>query len=258
MVLFALAASLGACKTSNNESSKEADTSSQQSISRLFFKERIDAFENSKSICDCREQDEPVAYADAVQKYGQHRKSKQPETVLENFSRRLVALKTDAGSKLNELKRLQSHYNLQFTSDIPDGIDAINQYIDVQTRLRNIVIKDRQQNLESARKQSEDIFKSDFLLKMQDMIRKAKQQFKELNDCLGKLAYGGDTYRFTITSNREKESMYKMIMDENNMGNHDYTDDMANDTDHLSEAGAAKLTHRLDSLIKTLDINFTE
>ena len=53
---------------------------------------------------------------------------------------------------------------------------------------------------------------------MQDMIRKAKQQFKELNDCLGKLAYGGDTYRFTITSNREKESMYKMIMDENNMG----------------------------------------
>ena len=180
------------------------------------LKERIDAFENS--ICDCREQDEPVAYADAVQKYGQHRKSKQPETVLENFSRRLVALKTDAGSKLNELKRLQSHYNLQFTSDIPDGIDAINQYIDVQTRLRNIVIKDRQQNLESARKQSEDIFKSDFLLKMQDMIRKAKQQFKELNDCLGKLAYGGDTYRFTITSNREKESMYKMIMDENNMG----------------------------------------
>lgn len=182
------------------------------------LKERIDAFENSKSICDCRERDEPVAYADAVQKYGQHRKSKQPETVLENFSRRLVALKTDAGSKLNELKRLQSHYNLQFTSDIPDGIDAINQYIDVQTRLRNIVIKDRQQNLESARKQSEDIFKSDFLLKMQDMIRKAKQQFRELNDCLGRLAYGGDTYRFTITSNREKESMYKMIMDENNMG----------------------------------------
>jgi hypothetical protein len=47
-------------------------------------------------------------------------------------------------------------------------------------------------------------------------------------------------------------------MDENNMGNHDYSDDMANDTDHLSEAGAVKLTHRLDSLIKTLDINFTE
>ena len=182
------------------------------------LKKRIEAFENNRNVCECREQDEPVAYADAVQKYNQHRKTKTPETVVDNFSRRLVALNTDADKILDALKKMQSRYNVQFTSDIPDGMVAINQYIDVQTRLRNIVIKDRQQNLESARKQSEDIFKSDFLLKMQDMIRKAKQQFKELNDCLGKLAYGGDTYRFTITSNREKESMYKMIMDENNMG----------------------------------------
>lgn len=174
--------------------------------------------DNIKRVCEEKEQDEPVAYADAVQKYNQHRKTKTPETVVDNFSRRLVALNTDADKILDALKKMQSRYNVQFTSDIPDGMVAINQYIDVQTRLRNIVIKDRQQNLESARKQSEDIFKSDFLLKMQDMIRKAKQQFKELNDCLGKLAYGGDTYRFTITSNREKESMYKMIMDENNMG----------------------------------------
>ena len=49
-----------------------------------------------------------------------------------------------------------------------------------------------------------------------------------------------------------------ILMDENKMGNHDYTDDMAFDTDHLSALGAEKLTHRLDSLIKTLDINFTE
>lgn len=182
------------------------------------LKKRIDAFENSKNICDGREQKETIAYADAVQKYNQHRKTKTPETIVENFSRRLVALNTDAVKLLDALKKMQSRYNVQFTSDIPDGMVAINQYIDVQSRLRNVVIKDRQQNLENARKQSEDIFKSDFLLKMQDMIRKAKQQFKELNDCLGKLAYGGDTYRFTITSNREKESMYKMIMDENNMG----------------------------------------
>ena len=49
-----------------------------------------------------------------------------------------------------------------------------------------------------------------------------------------------------------------ILMDENNMGDHDYTDDMATDYDHLSVNGAKKLTHRLDSLIKTLGINFTE
>lgn len=44
------------------------------------------------------------------------------------------------------------------------------------------------------------------------------------------------------------------LMDENKMGDHDYTDDMAFDTDHLADAGATQLTHRLDSLITSLGI----
>lgn len=48
-----------------------------------------------------------------------------------------------------------------------------------------------------------------------------------------------------------------ILMDENKMGNHDYTDDMAFDSSHLSRKGAEQLTSRLDSLIQTLDIDFT-
>ena len=44
-----------------------------------------------------------------------------------------------------------------------------------------------------------------------------------------------------------------ILFDENKMGEHDYTDDMAVNTDHLSEAGAEQLTHRLDSLLRTLE-----
>ena len=46
-------------------------------------------------------------------------------------------------------------------------------------------------------------------------------------------------------------------MDENKMGDHDYTDEDALDNAHLSKVGAAKLTPRIDSLIRTLDIDFT-
>jgi len=49
-----------------------------------------------------------------------------------------------------------------------------------------------------------------------------------------------------------------ILMDENKMGNHDYTDDMAMDASHLSPKGAAQLTSRIDSLIKTLKIDFDE
>lgn len=44
-----------------------------------------------------------------------------------------------------------------------------------------------------------------------------------------------------------------VLMDENKMGDHDYTDEMAANTDHLSEKGAEHFTARLDSLIKALD-----
>ena len=47
-----------------------------------------------------------------------------------------------------------------------------------------------------------------------------------------------------------------IFMDENKMGKHDYTGQMAYDDDHLGNLGAEKLTQRIDSLIKTLDIKF--
>ena len=44
-----------------------------------------------------------------------------------------------------------------------------------------------------------------------------------------------------------------VLMDENQMGNHDYTDDMAYGVDHLAGPGADQLTDRLDSVFKSLE-----
>ena len=49
-----------------------------------------------------------------------------------------------------------------------------------------------------------------------------------------------------------KSNKYFIFMDENKMGNHDYTDAMAQNRDHLSSVGAKKMTARLDSVLKTL------
>jgi hypothetical protein len=43
-----------------------------------------------------------------------------------------------------------------------------------------------------------------------------------------------------------------VLMDENKFGEHDYTDAMANDYDHLGAVGAEHLSVRLDSLIRSL------
>jgi uncharacterized protein (TIGR02171 family) len=51
----------------------------------------------------------------------------------------------------------------------------------------------------------------------------------------------------------QKEYNHFILMDENKMGNHDYTDEMAFDYDHLSVIGATQLSSRLDSLLHTLE-----
>ena len=43
-----------------------------------------------------------------------------------------------------------------------------------------------------------------------------------------------------------------VLMDENKMGGHDYTDNMAVDYDHLCHEGVEQITSRLDSLLRTL------
>ena len=58
-------------------------------------------------------------------------------------------------------------------------------------------------------------------------------------------------------SNLTKNHENFILFDENKMGNHDYTDKEAHDYSHLSAEGAEKLTQRLDSLIQTLDIDFS-
>ena len=49
-----------------------------------------------------------------------------------------------------------------------------------------------------------------------------------------------------------------VFVDENKMGNHDYTDDLAQDAGHLSTDGAKKMSIRLDSLIRTLNVDFEQ
>jgi hypothetical protein len=50
----------------------------------------------------------------------------------------------------------------------------------------------------------------------------------------------------------EQEYPHFHLWDENKMGEHDYTDEMASNEDHLSYPGAIQLTMRLDSLLKVL------
>ena len=50
---------------------------------------------------------------------------------------------------------------------------------------------------------------------------------------------------------RKYDNFY--LMDENKMGDHDYVDSLAYDSDHLNALGAEQMTARIDSVLKSMN-----
>lgn len=64
-------------------------------------------------------------------------------------------------------------------------------------------------------------------------------------------SYAAEKIAWLDSLAKAKPNFY--LMDENKMGFHDYVDDEAENQDHLSSKGAAKLTARLDSLLRKIE-----
>lgn len=73
--------------------------------------------------------------------------------------------------------------------------------------------------------------------------------------CYGTRRSVADSLTKVLSGMHEKYPHF-IVMDENKMGNHDYSNSMAEDHQHLCPVGAMQMTHRVDSLLMTLESNF--
>jgi hypothetical protein len=73
--------------------------------------------------------------------------------------------------------------------------------------------------------------------------------------CYGARRSVADSLTKVLSGMHEKYPHF-IVMDENKMGNHDYSNSMAEDQQHLCPPGAKQMTHRVDSLLMTLESNF--
>ena len=80
-----------------------------------------------------------------------------------------------------------------------------------------------------------------------------KYKQSDIFACYGTRRNTADSLTKVLTAMQEKYPHF-ILMDENKMGDHDYTDSMAADHQHLCPAGAVQMTHRIDSLLLKLDV----
>lgn len=151
-----------------------------------------------------------------INKFNEQVKSKSPATIVQNFSPLKVGLENKKTEFSLELFKLQNSYCSKYDSDLGSGYQQIDEYIKENHKLISSDIIRYEEDLKRAKENCELEFRESFLARLKENIENAKLEFKNLNLAMKGLYYGEDSYKFEITHNKKKESIYQMITSKNN------------------------------------------
>ncbi len=157
-----------------------------------------------------------IVYQEAFEKYNFNRKSKTAKKIAENFAPQRSQFENEKTNLVDDMKGLQYRYNTDFTQDFVVGLSGMTEYREAAVKLRSVEMIRYEEKLRQAKEDCEQIFKSDFLSKMKELIENAKIEFRNLNKALDSIYYGDDSYHFKIGFDKKKEGLYRMITSENN------------------------------------------
>lgn len=163
-----------------------------------------------------KEDADGLAYQEAEEKYKFNRKTKTSKKVAENFAPQRAQFENEKNGLVDQLKGLQQQFNLQFTQDFIVGLTGMAEYREAMQKLKSVEMIRYEEKLRQAKEDCEQIFKSDFLSKMKELIENAKAEFRNLNKALDHIYYGDDSYHFKLSFDKGKEGLYRMITSENN------------------------------------------
>lgn len=167
---------------------------------------------NFTSLCE----EEAEAAVFGINKYSEQVKIKSPATIVQNFSPRKVGLENDKAKQGNELVELQAKYCSKYDCDLGSGYEQMEDYIKEHHKLVSSDIIKYEEDLKKAKDNCQMEFRESFLARLKENIENAKLEFKNLNAALRDIYYGEDSYKFELTYDKKKESIYQMITSKNN------------------------------------------
>lgn len=153
---------------------------------------------------------------DAAQhKFAEHSKTKEAETIYENYDRRKTALDNKYIKLRDDLITLQTNYR---GGEYGTGEQVIFAYAEEYRILSNHNLIQYEEKLNKAKEACELEFHEHFLARMRENIKNAQEVFKNLNKALRNIYYGNDSYKFHCSAHRMKQGLYEMITSEINLG----------------------------------------
>ena len=108
-------------------------------------------------------------------------------------------------------------YKTEYNFGAAPNMQGYPEFEAVYERLRTSEVLEYEDKVQSARKAAEDEFREQFLAKLQENMKQAQNEFKELNKALKDITFSNERYEFLYMPSRRHRRYYEMIMDDFNM-----------------------------------------
>ena len=108
-------------------------------------------------------------------------------------------------------------YKTEHDFGAPATLEGFTEFAAVYDRLRNSEILEYEEKVQSARMAAEEEFREQFLAKLQENMKQAQSEFKELNRALKDISFSNEKYEFLYMPSKKNRSYYEMIMDDFNV-----------------------------------------
>ena len=138
------------------------------------------------------------------------------EQFRDNFARRKKANTTTMERAREDMVNAMVSYKTEHDFGAAPSMEGYPDFAEVYERLRTSELLSYEEKVQSARQAAEEEFREQFLAKLQENMKQAQSEFKELNKALRDIIFSNEKYEFIYQPSKRYRQYYEMIMDDFN------------------------------------------
>lgn len=150
------------------------------------------------------------------QEYEKQTEDKSFSQFRENYSRRRKANQTLVDRAMDAMKGWMGEYKTAHDFGAPATMEGYPDFESEYLKLKNSELLQYEGKVDAARQAAEEEFREQFLSKLQENMKMAQAEFKELNKALDDIIFSNEKYEFLYMPSKRYRQYYEMIMDDFN------------------------------------------
>lgn len=139
------------------------------------------------------------------------------EQLRENYERRRKANETMCKNEEMNMIDCMILYKTEHDFGAAPSMEGYPEFAAVYERLKTSELLEYEEKVQSARMAAEEEFREQFLAKLQENMKQAQGEFRELNRALKDITFSNERYEFLFMPSSLYRSYYEMIMDDFNI-----------------------------------------